>query len=95
MPDDDLPPGFRPKDPTASDRAQTDDTDVLFTLKEDSRGEPWIAVEERKPGLPILRAGDAFLGLWFRSGVSVEQAQAFVREMNRMLRSLSYTKSLT
>lgn len=94
---DELPEGFRPNDPTASDRATTDRTPVTFTLKEDgNKGRPlWIMIEQDSPGLPVLTAGDAFLGLVFREGVTFEEAKGMAAQMRRMLACLTYTKSIT
>ena len=51
--------------------------------------------EEGQPGLPVLRFGDAFLGLRFRDDVSFADAQRFTAEMRRMFDTLSYTKFVT
>lgn len=91
----DFPAGLGPNDPTAGDRAYTDHTDVSFTLKEGSQGQPWIMIEEELPGLPILKPGDAFLGLRFRDEVSFTDAQRFTSELRRMIDSISYTKFIT
>lgn len=92
---DDMPPGFGPNDRTAGDRAYTDHTDVSFTLKEGPNGEPWVIIEQDEPGLPVLKFGDAFLGLQFREGISFEEAKSFTLQLNRMLDVLSYTKFIT
>lgn len=94
MPDK-LPPGFSADDPTAGDRAFTEHTPISFTLKEGPNGEPWVMFEEGEPGLPVLKFGDAFLGLQFRDGVSFADAQRFTSEMRRMFDTLSYTKFIT
>jgi len=88
----DYPEGLGPNDPTAGDRAHTDHTGVRFTLKEGGGGESWVMLEEDPPGLPVLRFGDAFLGLHFRSDVSFADAQRFAHEMERMFDTLAYTK---
>ena len=87
-----FPDGLGPDDPTAGDRAHTDHADVSFTIKEASRGEPWVMFELEAPGLPVLKYGDAFLGLQFRDGIRFEDAKTFVREMNRMFDVIAYTR---
>jgi hypothetical protein len=88
----DYPDGLGPNDPTAGDRARTDHSSVRFTLKEGSKGEPWVLIEEEQPGLQVLKYGNAFLGLQFRSGIEFKDAQRFAHEMERMFDVLSYTK---
>lgn len=88
----DYPEGLGPHDPTASDRAHTDHAHVSFTIKESGRGEPWVAFEIDQPGLPVLKFGDAFLGLQFRSSIPFAEAQAFTAEMRRMFDVISYTR---
>ena len=94
---DELPERFRPNDPTASDRATTDRTNVTFTLKEGGdKGLPlWITIEEYAPGLPVLTAGNGHLGLVFREGVTFEEAKGMAAQMRRMLACLTYTKLIT
>jgi len=75
-----LPPGFGPRDRTPPDRAHTDHTRTTSTLKEFGHGEPWVMIEEDKPGLPVLKAGDAFLGIQFRSEIPLlKQSDSFTR----------------
>ena len=57
--ENDLPDGTGPDGPTAGDRGYTELSDMNFTLKEGSRGEPWIMVEEELPGLPVLKMSEA------------------------------------
>lgn len=91
----DMPDGFGPDDRTAGDRATTDGTRVTFTLKEGPRGEPKVMIEEDEPGLPVLRAGNAFLMIHFREGVAFKEEQDFVEQMRRMFDELTYTKFIT
>lgn len=96
MKPDDLPPGFRRGDPTAGDKAHTDRTPVTFKFIEGRDGGPaWVLIEEDDPGLPVLRAGNASLGLVFREGVSFEQARDFAKQMQQMLVRITYTKLIT
>lgn len=88
----DYPPGLGPDDPTAFDRAHTDHTGVSFKLCEGGRGEPWVMFEQDQPGLPVLKYGDAFLGLHFRREITFEEARSFTKEMRRMFDTLAYTK---
>jgi hypothetical protein len=88
----DYPEGLGPNDPTAGDRAHTDHTPIRFTLKEHGDGEPWVMLEEEEPGLPVLKFGDAFLGLSFRPEIPFAEAEKFAHEMERMFDTLSYTK---
>lgn len=87
-----LPEGFGPDDPTAGDEAHTDETGVSFTLKETWNGRPWMMIEEDEPGLPVLKYGDAHLGIHFRDGVPFIEAQRFAIQMGDMLDTLTYTK---
>jgi hypothetical protein len=91
----DYPKGLGPDDPTAGDHAYTDHIPVSFALKEGPRGEPWVMIEEDPAGLPVLKFGDAFLGLQFRSDVPFAEAQRFTAEMRRMFDTLTYTKFTT
>lgn len=95
MSDHNLPEGFRPDDPTAHDKAHTDHADVVFALKESADGTPWIMLEPRGPGLPVLKAGDAHLGLTFREGVSFKEAESLTAEMQSRLQGVSYMKFIT
>lgn len=101
MSDSALPPGFGANDPTAHDRADTTHATVGFKLTEhpprpgESESTPWIMVEVDAPGLPVLKAGDAFLGFEFRPGVSFQDAQILAAQMDRMLVSISCTKFIT
>ena len=89
----DYPEGLGPDDPTAPTQAHTDSTAVSFKLCEGRNGsEPWAFFEQDAPGLPVLKYGNAFLGLHFRLGVSFEEARDFTRRMERMFDTLSYTK---
>ena len=88
----DYPEGLGPNDPTAGDRAHTDHTGVSFKLCEHGHGEPWVMFEQDAPGLPVLKWGDAFLGLQFRPEIPFEKAQEFTKEMRRMFDTLSCTK---
>lgn len=88
----DYPEGLGPNDPVAPDRAHTDHSRVSFTIKEYSHGEPWVIFEDTEPGLPVLKAGNAFLGLDFRPEIPFQEAEQFVREMRRMFDTISYTK---
>jgi hypothetical protein len=88
----DYPDGLGPDDPVAGDDAHTDHTGVSFTLKEGPRGERWAMVEPDEPGLPVLKFGDAFLGLHFRKDVPFAQAVEFTKQMGAMFDRLSYTK---
>lgn len=91
----DLPDGFRPNDPTARDRAETHRARVVFTIAEYGDGTPWIMLKPREQTLPVLQRGDGFLGLEFRNGVTMEEAQRFVEEMRRMLTAVTHTHFLT
>ena len=94
--DNDLPPGFRPRDPTASDKAATEQSSVRFTVKEGPRGEPKIMIEEQEePGLSILRPGDSALTLHCRHGTQLGEAKKLAAEMNRMVDVMTHTKSIT
>ena len=97
MADTNLPDGFGPTDPTAGDRAYTDEAACSFTFKEGpDEGRPlWVMIEQAPPGLPVLQAGDAFLGLTFKESVSFDEARRLAREMDRMLCGISYTKFIT
>jgi hypothetical protein len=55
----------------------------------------WIWIEEGCPGLPVLVAGDAYLGLVFREGVTFEEAKDLTGRRHRMLAVLTYTKFIT
>jgi len=97
----DLPPGFGPNDPTAFDRAETDYSTCGFTVKEHAprgtppQADPWIMVETDSLGLKVLRAGDAFLGLECREGVTLEEASGLAHEMHRLLVGITCTKFIT
>lgn len=95
MSDIERPDGLGENDPVAHDRAYTDWTKVGFSLKEGGRGEPRIMIEEDGPGLPVLKYGDAFLMLHCRPGVTYEQAQPLVRQLETLIDSISYTKFIT
>jgi hypothetical protein len=90
MPAADLPEELW-DNPTAPERARTDWTDVSFAVKAGA-GEPVIAIEEYEPGLPVLKAGHAFLVLHFRRGVTPAQARELAAAMNTLLDSLSHTR---
>jgi hypothetical protein len=91
-----IPEGFRPEDRRAPDKAYTDHTNVTFSLKEGPQGKPlWVMIEPYEPGLPVLKAGDAFLGPTFRDDVSFEEAKRFATDMRNKLCSISYTKFIT
>lgn len=92
---DELPEGFRPGDPTAHDRANTDYTGVTFTLKEGHGGVPWYMVEEDAPGLPLLRAGDSFIGLRLRDGITYDEAKEFLNELRRVVVGIAHTRFIT
>jgi hypothetical protein len=92
---DELPPGLRPDDPTAGDRATTDYTRATFTIKEGPGGEPWIMIEPYEPGLPVLKFGDAFLGLVPRETASFEEMRDLAHRMHTLLDGVSYTKFIT
>jgi hypothetical protein len=92
---DELPPGFGPDDPDAGDSAFTEHTSVSFTIKEGPSGQLWVLFEEGEPGLPVLKFGDAFLGLVFREGISFADAKQFTAEMRRKFDTLSFTKFVT
>ena len=92
----DLPEGFRPRDPTAGDRAISDQTDVSFTVKEGPRGEPKIMIKEcKEPGLGILRPGDSFLMLHCRAGIELGEAKKLAADMRRIIDVLTHTKFIT
>ena len=97
MSDSGLPDGFGPDDPTAHDRARTERAPVAFSFKEHPpSGETfWVVIEPGKPGLGVLKAGDAFLGFEYRDGVTFEEARAFAQEMTSMFSHITCTKFIT
>jgi hypothetical protein len=100
MTTDGLPPGFGPNDPTASDRSESEYAACDFKITEhsptpDGTALPWILIQVDAPGLKVLRAGDAFLGLEFREGVTFEDAKRLAHEMDRLISGISCTKFVT
>lgn len=100
MAHNELPPGFRPGDATAGDRAETDYTAATFSVKEHPPlpgEEPpaWIMVEPNGPGLKVLRGGDAFLGLECREGVTLAEATKLASDLRRLVVGISCTKFVT
>jgi hypothetical protein len=101
MSDSDLPEGFRREDPTAHDQATTDACGVSFSVKESAPignadyAQPWLMIELDGSGLPVLKAGDSFLGLSCRYGTTIQEAEQLARDMNRLLSDISHTKFIT
>jgi hypothetical protein len=73
-------------------RSRTEYVDVVFAVKEHPDGTPWIMPEPRGRTLSLLKAGD-ILGLTFREGISLKEAQSLAQEMQAKLRGLSYMKA--
>ena len=71
--------------------SSTERGDYLFTVKEHGDGRPWLMAELRDgEGLSVL--GNGFIGIDFRDGVTLDQAEAIVRQMRPIVAGLSYTK---
>lgn len=99
MVDHELPDGFRPGDETAPDRADTEYTEAYFEVKEHppraraADADPWIIITPQGQGVRMLREG--FLGLEFRSGVTLADATQLASDMRRLLVGVSHTRFLT
>lgn len=101
MPSNELPAGFGPNDPTAHTQAETEFAVCDFKITQFSPtpdapdGLPWIWIRTDDPGLSVLKYGDAFLGLQFKSGVTFEDAKRLANEMDRMIEGIACTKFVT
>lgn len=73
-----------------SETASTDTADYAFTVKEDGRGEPFIACEPRDGTLSIL-GKDAFLSLGVNT-TSIEKTREIAKYLNDNISGLSVTK---
>jgi hypothetical protein len=73
-------------------RLRVEEADVVFAAKELPDETPWIMLEPRGRTLSLLKAGD-ILGLTFREGISLKEAQSLAQEMQAKLRGLSYMKA--
>ncbi|MGB7926394.1 MAG: hypothetical protein WCF57_24345 [Pyrinomonadaceae bacterium] len=69
--------------------AKTDVSPCTFTVKEFGDGTPWIMVELYKPGIPALENGH--IGLRFRPGIMMTQAEEMARTLSDSFESISHT----
>jgi hypothetical protein len=69
----------------------TEHSDVVFELKEDVNGRPWLMVTFDGPGLTCVRDSD-FLGLTFHKSVTIKQAEEFGTFLREMVRGMSLTR---
>jgi hypothetical protein len=72
--------------------ATTEESDVVFELKESEGGAPSLMVNFEKPGLSCVKGND-FLSLRFRDSVTFEQAKEFRSQLHKMVKGMSLTKS--
>jgi hypothetical protein len=71
--------------------ATTEHSDVVFELKEDSVGTPWLMVNFDKPGLSCVQGND-FIGFRFRETVTMEQAKEFRSLLHKMVKEMTLTR---
>jgi hypothetical protein len=72
------------------ERSRTDRADVVFVATEYPDGTPWILLEPSGPTLAVLKERHAHLGLEFRDGVSLQEAERFAAQMRAKLRGVTY-----
>ena len=70
-------------------QARTERGRVLFTVKEDANGAPWIMAEHDHQSMPALE--HAFVGFELNARTGLEQAQRIADFMNNNLVSVSLT----
>lgn len=60
-----------------------------FTVKEDNKGDPWIAFEPSGTQLAVLAGG--FLGFKLNAGATIADAREVAHILNAQISSVSYT----
>jgi hypothetical protein len=70
-------------------KAKTDHTSCTFTVKEHDDGTPWIMIEFDQPGISALENG--FLGMKFRPGITIRQAEQIAEKLCDQFAGISYT----